>query len=244
MKKLILGDCYENLKKMEMDSVDHVITSPPYNMNLRIRNGKYCSRQIVKEFSTKYEGFADNLPADVYYNFHSNVIKELLRVTKKYIFYIIQPVTGNKRSLYKLMGDYCNNIKEVVIWNKINGQPAMANKVMNSTFEYVIIFTKDENDAISRQFSDANFERGTLNNIWNIKRQKSISSNHAATFPEELINQIILNFTKKNDVILDPFSGTGTTGVCCLKNKRNYIGIELVKKYLDISKERLNNLSN
>lgn len=63
-------DCLETLKRIPDDAIDLVITSPPYNMNLRIRQGKYCSRQIVKEFSTKYEGFNDNLPLEEYYHFH------------------------------------------------------------------------------------------------------------------------------------------------------------------------------
>lgn len=239
---LILGDCYTELKKMPDDYVDCVITSPPYNMNLRIRDGKYCSRQIVKEFSTKYDGFSDNMPMDEYYEFHKNVINELLRVTKGYIFYIVQPVTGNKPALYKLMGDFHKNIKDMIIWNKIHGQPAMANLVMNSVFEYIIIFTKDMSSAMSRQFHNGSFSRGTLNNVWNIKRKKSVDKSHSATFPEDISDNIVVNFTKIDDLILDPFSGTGTTGVSCLKNKRNYIGIEISEKYLNISEERLKSI--
>lgn len=238
--ELILGNCLDKLKELKDDSVDFVITSPPYNMNLRIRGGKYCSRQIVKEFSSKYDGFSDNLKMDEYFKFHSDVIKEMLRVCKKYIFYIIQPITGNKRALWKLIGEYSNNLKELIIWNKINGQPAMAEKVLNSVFEMILVFSKQKDDAISRQFKNCGFKRGTLDNIWNIKKNKSIDKSHSATFPEELIDKIILNFTLENDIILDPFMGTGTTGVCCIKNKRDFIGIELIGKYFEISKERLN----
>ena len=63
-------DCLTTMSSMDDKSVDVVVTSPPYNMNLRISNGKYCSRQIVKEFSTKYENFDDNLPIEKYYEFH------------------------------------------------------------------------------------------------------------------------------------------------------------------------------
>ena len=66
--QLILGDCLDKLQQMDDDAVDTVITSPPYNMNLRIRNGIYCSRQIVKEFSTKYNDFADNLAMEEYFD--------------------------------------------------------------------------------------------------------------------------------------------------------------------------------
>ena len=83
-------------------------------MNLRIRNGQYCSRQIVKEFSTKYEEFDDNLPIDEFYNFHSKVIKELLRVSEL-IFYNIQIVTGSKRAFFKIIGEYSDFLKDIII---------------------------------------------------------------------------------------------------------------------------------
>ena len=69
-------------------------------MNLRIRNGEYCSRQIVKELSTKYENFADNLDIDSYNKFHTEVVQELIRVSDL-VFYNIQIVTGSKRSVLK-----------------------------------------------------------------------------------------------------------------------------------------------
>ena len=67
INKIYNEGCLDTLSRIPNNSIDLVITSPPYNMNLRIRNGKYCSRQIVKEFSTKYEGFDDNLPIEKYY---------------------------------------------------------------------------------------------------------------------------------------------------------------------------------
>ncbi len=109
--------CLDTLKKIPDNSIEAVITSPPYNLNLRIRNGVYCSRQIVKEISTKYEGFADNLPIDDYFNFHSEVIQELLRVSNR-IFYVIQIVTGSKRAVFKLMGKFSNNLKDIIVWDK------------------------------------------------------------------------------------------------------------------------------
>ena len=61
INKIYKESCLETLKKIPNDFIDIVITSPPYNMNLRIRNGQYCSRQIVKELTTKYQNFADNM---------------------------------------------------------------------------------------------------------------------------------------------------------------------------------------
>ena len=100
LDKIYNESCLETLKKIPDNFIDLVITSPPYNMNLRIRKGEYCSRQIVKEISTKYEGFSDNLPIEEYFEFHSNVLKELLRVSNL-VFYVVQVVTGSKRALFK-----------------------------------------------------------------------------------------------------------------------------------------------
>jgi len=236
LNKVYNESCLETLKKMKDGSVDAVITSPPYNMNLRIRNGKYCSRQIVKELSTKYSNFDDNLPIDEYYDLHLNILKELLRVSDM-VFYNIQIVTGSKRAIFKIIGELSDYLKDIVIWDKGYGQPAMAERVMNRRTELILIF--DKNNAISRQFDKCNFKRGTLDDLWLIKRGKKVSSEHGAVFPEELVSTILDNFTNEGDVIYDPFMGTGSTAVVCKKLNRKYIGSEISKEYLKVINERL-----
>lgn len=233
-------DCLDTLKRLPSNSIDIVITSPPYNMNLRIRNGSYCSRQIVKELSTKYDGFADNLPIEEYYKFHKKVIRQLLRVSN-IIFYNIQIVTGSKRAFFKLIGDFSEYIKDIIVWDKGNAQPAMASRVLNKQCELIIIFQK--NGAISRQFEKCHFERGTLNDIWMIKRgaKKGANSYHGATFPEALVHKILTNFSNPGDVVYDPFLGTGTTACVAKKMGRHYLGSEIIQEYVEISRERLSN---
>ena len=97
--------CLNTLKRLPDNSIDLTITSPPYNMNLRIRNKQYCSRQIIKERTTKYTNFSDNLPIEEYNSFHTNVINELLRVSNL-IFYNIQIV------LLKSMNPCLNQLKQ------------------------------------------------------------------------------------------------------------------------------------
>jgi site-specific DNA-methyltransferase (adenine-specific) len=143
---------------MDDGSVDCVVTSPPYNMNLRIRNGKYCSRQIVKELSTKYSTFDDNLPIEEYNEFHTNVLRELLRISKV-VFYNIQIVTGSKRSVFKMIGDFNEQLKDIIVWDKGVAQPAMQKQVLNRRTELILVFETDY--PISRQYRYANFERGT-----------------------------------------------------------------------------------
>jgi site-specific DNA-methyltransferase (adenine-specific) len=232
------GDCLEKMKEIPDGSVDMIFTSPPYNMNLRIRNGKYCSRQIVKEISTKYTSFDDNLPMDDYFIFNKNVLSECLRISDL-VFYNVQFLTGNKPALFRLIGEFHNKIKEFIIWDKVNAQPAIGQGVMNSQFEVIIVLQNSSPE--SRAFKNCEFKRGELSNLWSIKRGKKYSKNHGATFPVELAEKVIRNFSSPDDVILDPFMGLGTTGVEARNLGRSFIGIELDEIYFNIAKDRINN---
>lgn len=237
LDKIYNESCLDTMKRIPDGFVDVVITSPPYNMNLRIRNGQYCSRQIVKELSTKYEGFSDNMPIDEFYKFHSEVIRELLRISNL-VFYNIQIVTGSKRAFFKIIGDFSESLKEIIIWDKGNGQPAMQEQVINRRSELLLVFENDY--PISRQFRSATFKRGTLDDVWLIKRERKKGvSNHGATFPEELIEKILGNFSNENDVVYDPFLGTGTTAIVSKMMNRRFIGSEISKEYFEISSNKL-----
>jgi len=232
------GDCLEKMKEIPDGSVDMVLKSPPYNMNLRIRNGKYCSRQVTKELTTKYTEYSDNLTMEDYYNFNYHVISELLRISDL-VFYNVQFLTGNKSALFKIIGNFSESLKELIIWDKVNAQPAIGDKVLNSRFEVILVFQKSK--PMARRFDTAQFDRGTLQNLWQIKRGKKIYESHGAVFPEELAETVIKNFSAKGSVILDPFLGTGTTGVACKNLDRNFIGIELDEQYFNIAKDRIEN---
>lgn len=235
--KIYNESCLDTLSRMQDDLVDVVITSPPYNMNLRIRNGKYCSRQIVKEFSTKYSNFDDNLPIEEYNDFHSKVLKELLRVSDL-IFYNIQIVTGSKRSVFKMIGDFNEHLKDIIVWDKGHGQPAMQKGVLNRQTELLLVFEKDY--PISRQFRNrARFDRGTLSDLWTIKRERTSNKSNAAVMPQELVLKILNNFTDEGDVVYDPFSGTGTTAVCSKSLGRNFIGSEINPDYVKSTFKRI-----
>jgi len=236
VNKVFNENCLETLKRFEDNSIDLVVTSPPYNMNLRIRNGSYCSRQIVKEFSTKYEGFDDNLPIDEFYELHSNIIRELLRVSG-IIFYNIQIVTGSKRAFFKIIGEFSEQLKDIVIWDKGVSQPSMSPGVLNRQSELILIFEKE--NAISRKFSKYNFNRGTLGDIWNISRGRKVDKSHGAVFPEKLVSTILENFSNEGDIIYDPFMGSGTTGVVSKKLNRKWLGSELSPNYCELIQKRI-----
>ena len=238
INKIYKESCLETLKKTPDNFIDIVITSPPYNMNLRIRNGQYCSRQIVKELTTKYQNFADNLPIDEYFEFHKSVINELLR-TSKIIFYNIQIVTGSKRAFFRIMGEFHKALKDIYIWDKKVAEPAIRDKVLNRRTELILVF--DREDGISRRFRKANFNRGTLEDIWQIGREKKKNKEHGAVFPQELVHHILKNFSDEGDLVYDPFIGTGTTAYVAKLMKRNYLGSEIDKDYHNFATKRLKN---
>ena len=232
-------DCLKTMKRMEDSSIDLVVTSPPYNMNLRISNGKYHSRQVTKELTTKYSDFSDNLPIEEFYKLHLQILKELIRVSDL-VFYNIQIVTGSKRAFFKIIGDLNEYLKDIIVWDKGHGQPAIGEKVLNRQSELILVFEKDY--PVSRQFrKKGKFKRGTLNDVWRISRELS-KLDHGAVFPEALVEEILKNFSDKGDIIYDPFMGSGTTAVVAKKLERFFIGSEISKSYVEYARKRLRSI--
>ena len=232
INKIYNEDCLITMSKMPDNFCNSIVTSPPYNFNLRIHSGKYTKRSINEK--TKYNGtYLDNLNMEEYFEWQKNCINEMIRVSSDYVFYNIQMLTGNKVALFKLFGYFAENIKEILIWDKMYAEPAISSGVLNSQFEYIIVFAKN---GISRQFKNANFERGTLPNVLSIPKNTGNKNSevHTACFPSKLPYTIIKEFTKSNDIIYDPFMGTGTTAKAAIALDRNYIGSEINVNYCDI----------
>ena len=238
MIDLRLGDCLEVMKTIPDKSIDMILTSPPYNMLTRIRNGKYTTREKSEHFSKKYKYFDDALPIDEFYSFHKDCITEMLRISK-IVIYNFQIVTGSKEAFFKIVGDFNKDIKDIIIWDKGFGQPAMHEKVLNSAYEMLLILEDDK--SAGRVIKNSTFKRGELQNILRIGRGKKISDIHSACFPKELAETIIKNFSKENNTVLDPFTGSGTTGVACKELGRSFIGIEISPEYFKIAERRINN---
>lgn len=239
MEKLYNGDCIEILPNIETNVEQTVIiTSPPYNMNLRIQNGKFVSRWKAKgnerHFATKYNGYLDDLPLEEYYEFQKNFLNVAMEKASM-VFYNIQMVTGNKIALLKLLGSHAQYVKDIIIWDKINGQPAMNKGCMNSRYELLIIFSKE--DGLKRSFSNAPFERGTLDNLWQIKRE--VNRNIKAGFPKELVKKILGSFVPHGYTVIDPYLGSGTTGIVCKELGYDFIGIELDADMYKIAQGRI-----
>ena len=228
VNKIYIEDCLKTMAKMPNDFVDYSLTSPPYNVGNNSLNGE----------GKKYNSIDDKMSDHDYLQNQINVINELLRVTKNHIFYNIQLLSANKRSVLKLLGHFNNQIKDVFIWNKKYGVPQMEAGVFNSAYEFIIILSNQKPE--KRKFYDCDFQ-GTQNNVFQLKNKHSnpFAKQHKAIMPLDLPRHFMQIFGFENDIWYDPYMGTGTTGVAAILEKKQYIGSEIFKEYGDISEKRI-----
>jgi len=217
---------------------DLTFTSPPYNMRTRVSKGKYTTRENSKHFSKKYDHFDDALTIDDYYDFHKEAIEKMMEISN-IVLWNFQVVTGSKEAIFKLIGHFHKNIKDIIVWDKGFGQPAMHNGILNRGSELILVFEK--NAKVGRCFEYCNFDRGTLQDIWRVKRVtgNKVVGGNSAVFPIELVEMAINNFSPEQGTVLDPFMGSGTTGIAALNNSRNFIGIELSHECFQSAKSRI-----
>jgi len=234
LNTIYCGDCLELMKQLENDSINIVITSPPYNAGKNVR-GNF------------YDEYSDNLSIEDYEKFISDTNRECIRVSK-YVFFNFQILTNNKLAYLSIFNTFKNNIKDIVIWNKSQVQPSIQPTMLNSKFEFVVVFAKEElckSRVFERAFFNNRLPGLELNNNvieTNNAANESFewSDENKAKFSKEFVEWFIKRFTDKWDIILDPFMGTGTTAVVCKQQHRNFIGIELSQDYIDTANNRLN----
>lgn len=252
MIKLKLGDCLDRMKKIEDNFIDLTVTSPPYD-NLRSYNDQepftFKKFQLIaKELYriTKIGGIVVWIVNDA-------TIKGS------------ETGTSFKQALYfKEIGF---NLHDTMIWQKIS--PYQHKNRYIQSFEYMFIlskgYRKEANLIADRknkwagtqihgtarqingvtkslskiQKSKKVKEYGNRYNIWNIAPEKNNKTGHPAVYPKKLVSDHIVSWSNENDLILDPFMGSGTTGVACVNLNRSFIGIEKEKEYFKIAKKRI-----
>lgn len=95
---------------------------------------------------------------------------------------------------------------------------------------------------LKKQKSKTVKEYGARLNIWDISPNKNNKTGHPAVFPLQLVRDHILTWSNEGDLVLDPFMGSGTTGIACLETNRDFIGIEIDEKYFGIAKDLIENV--
>jgi len=230
------GNCQEVIPQLDQ-KFSVTITSPPYNMRMRVTDNKYIKRKEINDhFSKKYTNFGDDLELVDYYNLHIDIINKCLLISDT-CFWNIQLVTGSKEAWFNMIGKYSTYLKDIIVWDKGSGQPAMNGSVLNRSYELILILESKE--IKGRQFAHSTFERGTMPDVWRIGKQTTHTEGHAASMPIDLPIKIIDNWSKPNDWILDPFGGTGTTARAAKDLGRKCVMIELSEAYCEIAASRM-----
>lgn len=233
--KIYNMDCLEFLKTIPDNSVNTIVTSPPYNKGYWSKNQNMNNGFHTKSRRIEYEEFKDNLEPFVYESQQKQLLMELCRVLKDdgSIFYNHIDILCEHNTIHPTyVYDY--PLKQVIIWNRQN-TPKLDVSYFFPITEYVFWIKKTKESKPKFNKDKCAFKKS----VWDILPVRD--NNHPAPFPIELAYNCITSTCDEGDLVLDPYMGSGTTALAAIKNKCNYIGSELSKKYLDMANKRIEN---
>jgi len=215
LNKIYNEDCLETMKRIPNNSIDLVIADPPYLQDSHGGGGAFGVRM------RDYHKGVDSLG----YGFEDVVLSEIVRVCKKINAYIF----CSKNQLLQILTFFKNYKYDVLTYHKVNPTPTCNNKYLSDT-EYIVYVR----------------ESGVkLYGTYHTKKKYFIQENgksefeHPTVKPLNIIRTLVVNSSKENDLVLDPFMGSGTTALACIKENRNYLGSEINPNYFEICQERI-----
>lgn len=237
------GDCIEVMKTLPDKSVDCVVTSLPY----------------WKGF--EYEAYFNSYKQ--YLDWCKLWLKETKRLLKPNGTFWLNVINDSEITIraFEMMEiatrELMYKLHDTVIWYRYNQQPANTDRQLTNQCEYIFMLRHTSagvslNKQLAKELHPEIFKTNNVGNVWelpfNSGKQKNTGFGRKETkskwghsgFPLALPETCIALSTKENDVVMDMFMGSGTTGVACKNLNRNFIGIELDNNYFNISKERIN----
>ena len=238
---LIAGDCVETLKQLPSKSVDCIVTSPPYWKGFAYEayfNSYYQYLQWSEEWMLECKRVLTDDGT-----FWLNVANDSETTIRAYELMDI----ATKKLMYKL--------HDSVIWYRYNQQPANTTRQLTNQVEYVFCLRKssfgiDFDKKSAYENAPEMFKTKNVGNVWELpfnsnkessvfgRKELNAKWGHSG-FPVKLPETCILLSTKKGQVVLDPFIGSGTTAVACIHTGRHYIGIDKEEDYIEYAKERI-----
>lgn len=248
--RLYQGDCLEVLADLPAESVDMIFADPPYNLS----NGGFTCHagrmvSVDKGKWDKSKGIEND------FEFHKSWITACRRVLKPNGTIWI---SGTYHSIYSCgfaLQLLAFHILNDVSWFKPNAAPNLSCRFFTASHETLIWARKNKN--AKHTFNYKEMKDGVWNgdfikkpakqmrSVWAIGTPKTAEKKygkHPTQKPEALLDRIILASTNTGDLILDPFCGSGTTGVSASRFKRRFVGIDQERAYLDLTKKRLQDL--
>lgn len=227
------GDCVELMKELPSGSINLIFADPPYNLSganfQTVKSGKMvaCDKGDWDIISDIYE-------------FNETWIKECIRVLADDGTIWISGTLHNHPAVGVILKKLNLWIINDVIWYKKNATPLLSKNRLAPSTELIWVASKSKKYYFDYETAKLINGGKQMKNLWeiNAERHKTI---HPTEKPETLLERIILLGSKEGHNVLDPFTGSGTTGVVAKRLKRNFIGFELNPEYYEIAKKRINN---
>jgi modification methylase len=222
-------DCIKGLQELPDSSVNCIVTSPPYNKKGLAGSNTKITNQIWSKFNIDYSTYNDDLSEDQYQQWMIDFLNECYRVIKDdgSIFFNHKPRRHKNKA--HLPTDFISksncNLYQLIIWNRKNS-PNIRNDILVPCTEHVYWLTKKKPKTF-RNNLDPKFR----SEVWDITPSKQ--KNHPAPFTEQLVENCILLSTEENDLVVDPFVGSGTTALVCSRLNRDCIGFDIDSKYVN-----------
>ena len=236
IKNKIFNKSAENMSELVDNCVSLTITSPPYNV------GKLSDLDLDEK---------------KYWKLMQKCFQEVYRVTESGGRLVVNVANLGRKPYIPFSNQFTDMLIKLgfimrgeIIWQKSKGANAnfawgswlsASNPVIRDLHEYCLIFSKESlnrNKDGESTIDKEEFMDSTLS-IWNILPAKAKKIGHPAPFPEELVDRFINLYSYKDELILDPFMGSGTTALAALNSNRKYVGYEINKEYCDLANNRI-----
>jgi len=250
-------DCFETMQKFIRNGkkIDIVLTSPPYNTARKVKTQK-----ALDTHNNRYDDYNDNMTDEEYCDWSVRLFNMFDKVLVKngVILYNLSYGSENPNVMWLAIGDILRNtnfmIADTIIWKKKSALPnnVSHNKLTRITEFVFVICRKDEfktfnaNKKVTKQNAKGQNYYENVYNFIEAPNNDGVCNINKATYSSELCEKLLNIYAKENSIVYDPFMGTGTTGVACIKFNDNQndivcVGSEISQKQVEYSCERTHN---
>lgn len=249
VNKIYNEDCIITMNNMIDNSIDLVVTSPPYNTS---RKGAVD----LQTHQARYEEYGDYLTDGEYIDWTISLFNEFNRIVRPngVVLYNLSSSSENSWLLWNLICEIQKQtnfiVADCIVWKKKSALPNnVSHNKLTRICEFVFVFCRKQ------EFSSFKCCKGITStrertkqkmyeNVFNFIESPNNDENcpiHKATYSTHLCRKLITLYSVDGDLIYDPFMGTGTTAIACIKEKRDFIGSEISKRYCEWANKRIYN---
>lgn len=254
LNKIYNEDCFETMESMPVGQCHVILTSPFYNTNKKQGSRRTLENTKPNGYSyLRYDTHVDNMTDEEYNNFTVDLFNEFDRILNLngVILYNLSYGNNNREGMFKAVNAIITNtpftIGDVIIWKKSNALPnnCSPNKLTRIT-EFVFVFCRKNevgtyfcNKPISGVRTTGQKSYGNVFNFIEAKNNDGACPYNKATYSSELCEKLLSLYCPRSGVVYDPFMGSGTTAVACVRMGMHYIGSEISQKQCEWAEKRI-----